>query len=85
MAAVHVGDAFFITGPPDRNGLPSWWPGKDWGWVPRAWSSHPDESAIELVKADDLYVGIARRFVVEELHDPLRFKSARVRVNGRDV
>ncbi len=90
MAALRVGDAFFITGPPDRNGLPSWWAGKRGGWQPRAWSSHPDDPASELLKTDDMYVDFARRFVVHELHHSERFVSARVQVgpygaNGRDV
>ena len=81
MLDIAAGVTFRITGPRD-----CWWPGKYGGWQPRVWTSHPDDAASELVRAQELYVDFSNTFKALEVRACARgFVSARLEIAGRFV
>ena len=87
LAAMDLrrGDAFWVTGPPNWRGGPSWWPGKRGRWQPRAWSGHPDDAASVRIYPDVAWVDFGQRFVAREVVHTERFVTARVQVGVSGV
>ena len=79
-ANLDVGDRFVLCGP---DGI--WRPDSRGGWQPRAWTGHPGMAESVPVRRRDVWIDFGAAFTFEEIYDSIRFRSARVTVQGQTV